>query len=106
VRRCLAVAEAAGRPAVVSSAVETSVGLAAGLALAAALPDLAGACGLGTLSLLAGDITADPLRPVGGRLRVRRPTPDPALLERWSAAPAVTEQLYARLAAARAAAER
>lgn len=102
VRRCLDVAEAAGRPAVVSSAVETSVGLAAGLALAAALPDLAGACGLGTLSLLAGDVTADPLRPVDGRLRVRRPAPDPTLIERWAAGPAVTEQLHLRLAAARA----
>lgn len=105
VQRCLDVAEAAGRPAVVSSAVETSVGLAAGLALAAALPDLAGACGLGTLSLLAGDVTADPLRPVGGRLRVRRPVPDPTLLDRWAAAPAVAERLHDRLGAARAAAE-
>jgi O-succinylbenzoate synthase len=102
VRRCLDVAEAAGRPAVVSSAVETSVGLAAGLALAAALPDLAGACGLGTLSLLVGDVTADSLRPVDGRLRVRRPAPDPALIERWAAGPAVTERLHVRLAAARA----
>jgi O-succinylbenzoate synthase len=101
--RCLEVAEAAGRPAVVSSAVETSVGLAAGLALAAALPDLAGACGLGTLSLLAGDVTADPLQPVGGRLRVRRPAPDLALIERWAAGPDVTERLHVRLDAARAA---
>jgi O-succinylbenzoate synthase len=104
VHRCLRVAEAAGLPAVVSSAVETSVGLAAGLALAAALPQLAGACGLGTLSLLEGDVTTAPLRPVGGRLRVRRPSPDPALLQRWAAAPAVGERLHARLAAARAAA--
>lgn len=103
VRRCLQVAEAAGRPVVVSSAVETSVGLAAGLALAAALPDLAGACGLGTLSLLRGDVTADPLRPVGGVLRVRRPEPDAGLLDRWSAADEVADGLHARLAAAQAA---
>ena len=100
--RCLDVAEAAGKPAVVSSAVETSVGLAAGLALAAALPDLAGACGLGTLSLLAGDVTADPLRPVAGRLHVRRPDVDAGLTKRWEARADMTEALHARLAAARA----
>lgn len=80
----LAVAEAAGLPAVVSSAVETSVGLAAGLALAAALPELPYACGLGTATLLAGDVVDDPLIPVGGELAVRRPVPSEALLEKWA----------------------
>jgi L-alanine-DL-glutamate epimerase-like enolase superfamily enzyme len=70
------VVEACGLPAVVSSAVETSVGLAAGLALAAALPALPYACGLGTAPLLSGDVVADPLVPVGGRLAVRRPAVD------------------------------
>lgn len=84
VRRALAVIEAAGLPAVVSSAVESSVGLAAGLALAAALPELPFACGLGTTALLAGDLTEDPLVPVDGRLAVRRPAPDPDLLDRWA----------------------
>jgi O-succinylbenzoate synthase len=99
--RCLQVADAAGRPAVVSSAVETSVGLAAGLALAAALPDLAGACGLGTLWLLDGDVTADPLQPIGGRLRVRRPEPDPERMARWAADRGVADDLHRRLDAAR-----
>ena len=99
VRSCLQVAEACGRPAVVSSAVETSVGLAAGLALAAALPDLPHACGLGTLALLAGDITRDPLTPVEGVLEVRRPVPELALLERWQAPPAARAALDHRLAA-------
>ncbi|HEV2754469.1 MAG TPA: o-succinylbenzoate synthase [Actinomycetota bacterium] len=76
VRRALRVAEAVGLPAVVSSAVETSVGLAAGLALAAALPELPYACGLGTQTLLAGDVTRDPLVPVDGMLAVRRPDVD------------------------------
>ncbi|MBB6551935.1 o-succinylbenzoate synthase [Nonomuraea rubra] len=76
VRAALRVVEACGLPAVVSSAVETSVGLAAGLALAAALPALPYACGLGTRSLLSGDVVADPLVPVGGRLAVRRPPVD------------------------------
>ncbi|HEX4814104.1 MAG TPA: o-succinylbenzoate synthase [Nonomuraea sp.] len=74
VRHALRVVEACGLPAVVSSAVETSVGLAAGLALAAALPSLPYACGLGTMSLLAGDVVDDSLVPVGGELVVRRPS--------------------------------
>lgn len=59
VRRSLQVAEAVGLPCVVSSALETSIGLAAELALAAALPELDFACGLGTLSLLCGDVVPD-----------------------------------------------
>jgi len=83
VRAALRVIEAAGVPAVVSSLYETSVGLAAGVALAAALPELPFACGLGTGVLLAGDVVADPLIPEGGMLQVRRPAPDPSLLARW-----------------------
>ena len=84
VRRALAVAEAAGLPCVVSSALETSVGLAAQLALAAALPELDFACGLGTLSLFSADVVApaQSLRPVDGFIRVpiAAPEPDPAAL--------------------------
>jgi len=83
VRAALRVIDAAGVPAVVSSLYETSIGLAAGVALAAALPELSFACGLGTGALLAGDVVADPLIPVAGLLPVRRPEPDPALLARW-----------------------
>ena len=79
VRRCLDVAAACGLPVVVSSAVETSVGIAAGVALAAALPELPFACGLGTVTLLDGDVTTDSLLPVDGHLPVRRVVPDPAL---------------------------
>lgn len=90
VRRSLQVAEAAGLPCVVSSALETSVGLAAQLALAGALPELDFACGLGTLSLLEGDVVADTesLRPVDGYLPVPRtpPVPDPGLLEAYALA--------------------
>jgi O-succinylbenzoate synthase len=80
----LEVAEAAGVPGVVSSMYETSVGLAAGLALAAALDLLPYASGLGTAALLAADVVADPLVPVAGALGVRRPVPDPALLARYA----------------------
>jgi o-succinylbenzoate synthase len=55
---------ALGLPAVVSSALDTSVGLAAGVRLAAALPQLDLACGLATGLLLADDVVARPLRPV------------------------------------------
>lgn len=62
-------AEATDLPVVVSSALETSVGLAVGLDLALAVPSLAGACGLGTADLLAEDVVDQPLRPVDGVLR-------------------------------------
>jgi o-succinylbenzoate synthase len=88
VRAALRVAEACGLPVVVSSAVDTSVGLAAGVALAAALPDLPYACGLGTMSLLAGDVTADPLVPDRGELPVRRPAVDADALARFETDPA------------------
>jgi O-succinylbenzoate synthase len=83
VRAALEVVGAAGVPAIVSSLYETSIGLAAGVALAAALPELPYACGLGTGALLAGDVVADPLVPSDGALPVRRVEPDPALLARW-----------------------
>ncbi|KGN33891.1 O-succinylbenzoate synthase [Knoellia sinensis KCTC 19936] len=87
VRRALDVVEQCGLPAVVSSALDTSVGMAACVALAAALPQLDHACGLGTVALLEGDVTTDSLVPVGGALPVRRVTPDPALLDRFAASP-------------------
>jgi O-succinylbenzoate synthase len=71
VRSALRVAEACGLPCVVSSAVESSVGLASGVALAAALPELDYDCGLATMSLLTGDVTDDPLVAVSGKLPVR-----------------------------------
>lgn len=80
VRACLRIAERSGLPVVVSSALETSVGIAAGVALAAALPDLPYACGLATAGLLARDVVEDPLVAVGGTLPVRRPVPSPAAL--------------------------
>ncbi len=87
VRQALRVAQACGLPVVVSSAVDSSVGLAAGVALAAALPELPYACGLATMSLLTGDVTAEPLAESGGVLPVRRPAVDPAALARWETDP-------------------
>lgn len=83
VRAALEVAEAAGIPAIVSSMMETSVGLGAGLALAAALPELPYSCGLATLSFIAGDVVRDPLVPDQGNLKVRVPMVDPELVARY-----------------------
>ncbi|MFD1214679.1 O-succinylbenzoate synthase, partial [Arthrobacter sp. GCM10027362] len=54
---------------------------------AAALPDLPYACGLGTVSLMAGDVAADPLVPVAGALPVREVAVDEELLHRYAAGP-------------------
>jgi o-succinylbenzoate synthase len=102
VRRALDVAEAAGLPCVVSSALETSVGIAAGLALAASLPTLPYACGLATVELLQGDVTTRSLLPVDGAIPVGRPAPNPGLLDRWQADGPTSERELARLEAAEA----
>jgi len=77
VRACLRIAEDIGLPVVVSSALESSIGIAAGVALAAALPELPYACGLATGQLLQHDLAESPLRVEGGMLPVVRPTPSP-----------------------------
>lgn len=87
VRRALRVAEATGLPCTVGSAGETSIGLAAGLALAGVLPQLRFACGLGTGLLRGGDIVGGrSLIPVDGHLPVAPmpAAPDRALLERFA----------------------
>nr|WP_208382336.1 o-succinylbenzoate synthase [Microbacterium ulmi] len=81
VRRALEIVAEAGLPAVVSSALDTSVGLSMGVALAAALPSLEFDCGLGTASLFTADVAAPPLAPRGGVLPVGRVAPDPGLLD-------------------------
>jgi o-succinylbenzoate synthase len=102
VRRALEVVETAGLPAVVSSALETSVGLAAGIALAAALPELPFDCGLGTATLLAADVTGRPLLPRDGTLPVGRVVPDAAMLDQAAPGPDEILDLLERLQAAAA----
>ncbi|MFF8186507.1 o-succinylbenzoate synthase [Microbacterium sp. NPDC016588] len=85
VRAALAIVAEAGLPAVVSSALDTSVGLSMGLALASALPELEFDCGLGTAALFTEDVVASPLRPHGGALPVTRATPTTASLDRVEA---------------------
>ncbi|MFC7788529.1 o-succinylbenzoate synthase [Microbacterium sp. MAHUQ-60] len=83
IRRALSIVAETGLPAVVSSALDTAVGLSQGAALAASLPELDYDCGLGTASLFADDI-AD-ARPVDGSVSAARAIPDAAALARLEA---------------------
>ncbi|MDN5700470.1 MAG: o-succinylbenzoate synthase, partial [Kocuria sp.] len=84
VRRVVEIVREAGLPAVVSSAIDSSVGIRAGVALAAALPELPYACGLGTLSLMEADVTREPLKPQDGFIPVRDVAVDEGLLEEFA----------------------
>ena len=86
VRRALEIVAEAGLPAVVSSALETSIGLAMGVALAAALPELDYDCGLGTAALLAADVVAaSRCCHVAGCCRSVGSHPDSVLMDRYAA---------------------
>ena len=102
----LAIAAETGLPLVVSSALETSVGISMGLHLAAALPELPYDCGLATVSLLSLDVALDPLVPVDGSIGVRRVVPNGRVFVDYAASPereawwlARLERCYALLAA-------
>lgn len=87
-RRVLELAEQIPLPIVVSSALDTAVGISAGVATAAALPRLDHACGLGTGALFVDDVTPDPPRPAHGVLRpaavaVENPPLAPPDRRRW-----------------------
>lgn len=88
----LAIADQIGIPVVISSAIDSAVGIAAGLHAAAALPELPHACGLGTGSLFVEDIAETPPQ-TDGYLPVRPVTPDPARLHAL-AAPARRRQWW------------
>ncbi|MGV3733624.1 MAG: o-succinylbenzoate synthase [Microcella sp.] len=95
--RALALVAEAGLPAVVSSALDTSIGLAMGAELAARLPALDFDCGLGTAALLADDVVAAPLRPVDGAIAVGRIAADRDALGRLAADPERTAAWRERL---------
>lgn len=83
----LEVALACGLPVVVSSALDTSVGISAGVALAAALPELAFACGLATTSLMATDVVLASLDGHGGSIPIGAVEPAPERLASLAAPP-------------------
>lgn len=93
----LRLAEELGLPAVVSSALDSAVGLSAGLALAASLPELPYACGLATGGLFGADV-ADPLLPGGGAIVNRRVAPDLDRRAEWEATGELAERWKRRLA--------
>lgn len=99
IRRCLELAERAGLPVVVSSAIESAIGLSAGVALAASLPALPHACGLATGALLTADLADPPLRAHNGALPVSRPEPSDDLLAASAADDARARAWERRLAA-------
>jgi O-succinylbenzoate synthase len=96
VRACMEIAERVGLPVVVSSALETSVGIRAGVALAAALPELPYACGLNTVPLLTDDVASTPLVAVEGRLAVTDLVVDDEALARCRANDQVADFWQAR----------
>jgi len=83
----LRIANSINLDVVVSSALETSLGISQGLHLAAALPELNYDCGLATLNLLEGDIVNDSLKPIGSRLEVKVVEPSIELLEQYQVSP-------------------
>ena len=97
VRACLQIAERIGLPVVVSSALETSIGIRAGVALAAALPDLPYACGLNTVALLTDDLVREPLIAVSGMITVGDLTVDLSALDRHRPDAKVQQLWQARL---------
>ncbi len=100
ISRVLELASRSSVPVVISSALETSVGMYAGLLAASLLDELPYACGLGTVALIEGDPTLEPLIPSDGSLEVRRPEPDPDLLERWRPERDLAAEMLRRLRAA------
>ncbi|PPF80762.1 O-succinylbenzoate synthase [Subtercola sp. Z020] len=98
IHSALEIVERAGLPVVVSSALDTSIGIAMGAHLAASIPELEYDCGLATAALLQADVTASPLVPVDGSIAVQRPELDESLVQ-FSLAPADRDAWWrARLA--------
>lgn len=97
IRRALAIVAEAGLPVVVSSALDTSVGISMGAHLAAALPELEFDCGLATVGLFESDVAIEPLVSVGGSIPVRRVELDADALSAHAASADRTNWWRARL---------
>jgi O-succinylbenzoate synthase len=98
ISRALEVVANSGLPAVVSSAIDSSVGISMGAFLAASIPRLDYDCGLGTAAMLAADVTEEPLLPVDGGIEVRRVTVSEKLLTTHAASEDRTSWWRDRLA--------
>jgi O-succinylbenzoate synthase len=96
VQRALDLVTEIGLPAVVSGSLDTSVGLSSGIALAASIPELYGACGLGTGTLFAEDLVTPTTLPSNGELVARRASPDAHLLASSAAKVSDVDRLWWR----------
>lgn len=85
IKKSMEIAAHHGKPVVVSSALDSAVGISYGLRLAAALPSLDYACGLGTGQLLSADVAELPI--TNGMMAVSSVMPDRALIEKYSISP-------------------
>ena len=94
VQRALDLVNEIGLPAVVSGSLDSSVGLSSGIALAASIPQLYGACGLGTGTLFAEDLVTPTTLPTNGELIVRRASPDAHLLATSAASVSDDDRLW------------
>jgi O-succinylbenzoate synthase len=86
VRALLGIAAQINIPIVVSSALDSAVGIGRGLLAAAALPELRHACGLATGGLFVDDVV-EPVRAEDGYLPVGPVVPDPTRLAALAATP-------------------
>ncbi|CAN5192863.1 o-succinylbenzoate synthase [soil metagenome] len=96
IRGALKIVDEAGLPVVISSALETSIGISMGAYLAAAIDTLDYDCGLATVGLFEADITDDRLVAERGAIDVRRVTPSGALLDEHAADAERTEWWFDR----------
>lgn len=85
IKRSMEIADHHGKPVVVSSALDSAVGISYGLRLAAALPEMNYACGLGTGQLLSADVATLPI--IGGMMSVESVVPDLRQMEKYSISP-------------------
>jgi o-succinylbenzoate synthase len=96
VTNALRIAKEAGLPVVVSSALETSVGLSMGAYLAQAL-DSEYASGLATAALLADDVTEAPLMPINGTIEVIGIKASPILASQLSSSTELKDEWMRKL---------
>lgn len=80
----LKIAQDCGLEVVVSSALESSIGISQGLCLAGALPELNYDCGLATAALLAADVTDKSLVAVNGEIQIQEVEPTDELIDQHS----------------------
>ena len=85
ITRANKVIEKIGLPAVISSALDTGIGISHGLALAASQSDLSFDCGLATSSLLESDVITPPLEITAGTIAVQRTSLDEKLAAKYLA---------------------